>query len=352
MNSQISDTPYYDDGTPGAANARLVLSLLLIFSACLVADLVVGLRPIDAGTDTRVYAGVFLDMRNGFVQTRFEPIFALVTRLLSATGMSVAAFQCSLFAISLVTAALAARRYLHYLGSTRDYLAFLTASLMFLFLSPMFVNGSINAVRQGLASLLVFAALLSFHHRRWRSFVVYGAVATGFHYSSLLYLAFAPVLLLNLRIQRIVAVVAFLAYCSGLTMIVVRAVAPPLYAAVMAYSAGSVYRAGVRIDFAVFAMFWYFLPYLLSRTIREPFSTRIKQSMAVYLVMLLPFFTVGWGNYSNRYLLGPWEAASLIVAAIFCHSRFSPFRHPVMLAGGLVMASGVFCYYITHQVVI
>lgn len=351
MNSQISDIPYYD-GDSAAANARTVLSLLLIFSACLVADAIIGLRPLDVGTDTRIYAGVFVSMRHGFVDTRFEPGFALVTRLLSLTGMSVAGYQASLFGISLVTAALAARRYFHYLGGTRGYLTFLTAGLMFLFLSPMFVNGSINAVRQGLASLLVFAALLSFHHRQWRSFIVYGALAVGFHYSSLLYLAFAPLLLFNMRVQRVIAVVAFLAYCSGLTMIMVRALVPPLYNAVMAYVAGSNYRAGVRIDFAVFAMFWYFLPYLLSRMIREPFSARIKQSMAVYSVMLLPFFTVGWGNFSNRYLLGPWEAASFIVAAIFCFSRFRPFRHSVLLSGGLVMASGVFCYYVTYQVII
>lgn len=351
MNSQISDAPYYD-GDSSAANARMVLSLLLIFSACLIADSVVALRPLTVGTDTRIYAGVFLSMRDAFVETRFEPIFALVTRLLSATGMSIAGYQASLFGISLLTAAMAARRYFHYLGGTRGYLTFLIAGLMFLFLSPMFVNGSINAVRQGLASLLVFAALLSFHHRQWRSFVVYGVLASGFHYSSLLYLAFAPLLLFNMRVQRVVAVAAFVAYCSGLTMIMVRAFVPSLYNAVMAYVAGSDYRAGVRIDFAVFAMFWYFLPYLLSRMVREPFSTRIKQSMAVYSVMLLPFFTVGWGNFSNRYLLGPWEAASLIVAAIFCFSRFPPLRHPLLLAGGLLVASGVFCYYVTYQVII
>jgi hypothetical protein len=83
---------------------------------------------------------------------------------------------------------------LHYLDSERGYLTFLTAGLMFLFLSPMFVNASINAVRQGLAALLVFTALLAFHRRQWRNFIVYGALASSFHYSSLLYLAFAPML--------------------------------------------------------------------------------------------------------------------------------------------------------------
>ena len=141
------ETTFYGDSA--IANAWAVLSLLLLATACLVADAVVGLRGIDVGTDTHAYAGVFLAMRNRFIATRFEPGFVLLTRLCSATGMSVQAYQAVLFGLSLAAAMLASRRYFDYLGGTRDYLTFLTAALMFLFLSPMFVNGSINAVRQG-----------------------------------------------------------------------------------------------------------------------------------------------------------------------------------------------------------
>ena len=344
------ETIFYEDST--IASARAVLSLMLIATACLIADVVVGLRGINVGTDTHAYAGVFLAMRDGFIATRFEPGFVLLTRLCSATGMSIEAYQAVLFGLSLAAAMLASRRYFDYLGGTRDYLTFLTAGLVFLFLSPMFVNGSINAVRQGMASFLVFAALLSFQQRQWWRFFLYGLLASSLHYSSLLYLAFAPVLLLNLRLQRIIAVVAFLAYGSGLSMILVRAFVPALYGAVMSYSPGATYRAGVRLDFAVFAMFWYFLPYVASRLVRSPFSERIRQGMTVYLVMLLPFFTVGWGNYSNRYLLAPWVAASFVVAAVFCFSRVPFLRHPLLLRGGLVLACGVFSYYVTQQVMI
>ena len=66
---------------------------------------------------------------------------------------------------------------------------------MLLYVSPMFVNASINAVRQGLAALLVFTALLSFQQRKWWPFALYGALASSLHLSSLLYLVFAPLLL-------------------------------------------------------------------------------------------------------------------------------------------------------------
>lgn len=346
----IPATSYIDHSS--TTNARVMLSVMLIVAACMFADAVVGLRDVAVGTDTRNYAAFFLSLRNGFVDTRFEPGFVLFTRALSATGMSVSGYQGALFGLLLLTVAVSARHYLDYLASERSYLTFLTAALMFLFLSPMFVNASLNAVRQGLAALLVFTALLSFYQRQWRGFVIYGVLASSFHYSSLLYLAFAPVLLLSVRQQRIVAAGAFLLYSSGLSMVLVRTAAPAVYNTVMDYSLSATYRAGVRIDFAVFSIFWYLLPYVVSRLVREPFSERIKRSTAVYLVLLLPFFAVGWGNYSNRYLLPAYLAISLLVAAIVCHSRISFLRNPLLLRGGLMVACGVFYYYVTNRVII
>ncbi len=347
-------TPYVEYSRPSSitTNARSMLSLMLIVAVCLFVDIVVGSRSIDVGTDTYVYAGFFHEIRGGPISTRFEPGFLLITRVLSLSGFSVEAYQSILFGILLLMAAIASRKYFDYLGSTRGYLTFLVACLMFLLISPMFVNASINAVRQGLAALPVFTALLAFHQRQWRSFFIYGVIATSFHYSSLLYLAFAPLLLVNLKLLRIAAIVAFIAYCTGVTQIVVRAVAPFIYNAVMDYSLGAKYKSGVRIDFAVFSIFWYALPFMLNSIVRKPYSTRIKDSTAVYLVMLLPFFVLGWGNFSNRYLLSSYLAASMMVAAIFFHSRISILRNPILLRGGFIISSVVFFYYVANQVIV
>jgi hypothetical protein len=345
-----SATSYFDESA--ASNARMLLSLMLLAIVFAFSDVVIGVRGIDIGTDTYNYAMFFTSMRNGLVSTRFEPGFVFITRVLSATGMSVKDYQMVLFAILLLTVVIATRRYFDCLGSERGYLTFLVAGLMFLFLSPMFVNASINAVRQGLAALLVFTALLAFHRRQWRGFIVYGVAASCFHYSSLLYLAFAPMLLLSVRFLRIVAVVAFVAYCLGLTLIVVRVLSPFVYNAVMDYELSSTYRAGVRIDFAVFSIFWYVLPFLMSPMVRTPFDKRITDSTAVYLVMVLPFFVLGWGNFSNRYLLPAYLATSLMIGAIFCHSRISVLRNPILLRLGLLISCAVFFYYVTHQVIV
>lgn len=333
-------------------NARVMLSLLLLVPACLFTDLVVGTRDIDVGSDTAVYAMVFRELRHGLVESRFEPGFLLLTRFVSALGVSLQVYQCVLFGLLLVMVMLASRKYFDYLGSSRGYLTFLCASLMFMLLSPMFVNASINAVRQGLASLPVFIALLAFHQRQWRDFFIYGVIASCFHYSSLAYLACAPLLLVNLKFLRVAAILGFVAYCSGLTLIVVRAAAPFIYDSVMDYELGSKYKSGVRIDFAVFSIFWYLLPLFMARLVRKPYSTRLKDSTAVYLVMLLPFFLLGWGNFSNRYLLSAYLAISLMVAAIFFHSRLSILRNPILLRVGLIVSCAVFYYYVSNQVLV
>lgn len=339
-------------GNAATANAGFVLSVILLLAAGLFGCWLVGTRSLEIGTDTRAYAAFFERLGHGPIETRLEPGFVFVSYVLSRLGLGVTGYQAALFALVLLTVGLSSRRYFRYLGDARGYLTFLTASLMLLYLSPMFVNASINAVRQGLAALLVFAALLSFHQRKWLIFALYGALASSLHLSSLLYLAFAPALLLNARLLRYIAAAAFLVYCSGLSMVLVRSVTPSLYSLVMSYTVNPDYRSGTRIDFAVFSIFWYVLPHLASPLVRSPYKERIKESTAVYLVMLLPFFAIGWGYYSNRYLLPAWLAASLIIAAIIFHSRLKLLRNPLLVRLGLIASCGVFYVYVTNVILI
>jgi hypothetical protein len=339
--------------TTDSTNARVVLGIMLVAAVVVFADLLVGTRPIDVGSDTYVYAGMFEAMsRHGLVESRFEPIFYYLTALIAATGVSLVAYQSTLFLVLIGTVLVATRHYHAYLQSETRYMTFLVASLLFLLISPVMVNASINVVRQGLASLLVFTALLSFYQRQWRSFFFWGLVATGFHYSAMLYLMFAPVLLLKPRLQRAAGILAFLAYSSGLTMLLVRVLVPSVYTLLMAYEGGSNYRTGVRLDFAVFSLFWYLLPYIIAPLVHEPVRERIKRGTAVYLVLMLPFFAVGWGTYSNRYLLPAWLSVSLMLAAACCDNRFSPLRNPILLRMGMVAACGAFYFYVSHGFVV
>lgn len=327
------------------------LSLVLLVSAAAFGCWVVGTRPLDIGTDTSVYAGFYETLGHTSIQTRLEPGFVFFSWIISKLGVGVVGYQVSLFALLLLIAVVACRKYFNYIDG-RGFMVFLAAAFMMLFASPMFMNGAINAVRQGLAALLVFTALLCFQRRQWWQFLLFGGLASSLHTSSLMYLACAPALLVSARSLRWLAALAFGLYVSGLSMKLVQGLVPSLYSFVQEYAANPDYRSGVRIDFAVFSIFWYVLPHMLAPLIREPQREMIVRSSAIYLVMVLPFFAVGWGSYSNRFLLPAWLSASLIVAAIICYNRVSVLRNPLLIQMGLMAACVALYFYVTHGIVI
>ncbi len=328
------------------------LSFMLVVVAAVFGCWVVGTRPLDIGTDTSVYAGFYESLGRTVLSTRLEPGFVGFSWLVRQLGLGVTGYQVALFALLLAFAFVACRKYFHYIGDGRGFMVLLTASLTLLYVSPMFMNGAINAVRQGLAAFLVFAALLAFHQRQWLRFLFLGGVASSFHLSSLLYLACAPVLFLGARSLRWVAALAFALYVSGASMKLVQALLPSLYTFVQTYAENPDYRSGVRVDFAVFSIFWYVLPHMLAPLVRESHREAIVRSSSVYLAMVLPFFVVGWGSYSNRFLLPAWLAASLIVAATLCYSRVSLLRNPLLIQLGLPCSCAVLFYYVSNGIVV
>lgn len=336
---------------PGAVAGRW-LGVVVLLAVGVFGCWLVGGRPLEIGTDTETYAGFFEGLDRGLPETRLEPGFVYLSYALRTLGLGVQGYQAALFALLLLAVALAVRVHHRPLASTQAYPTLLCASLMLLFVSPMFANASINAIRQGLAAPLVFAALLSFQQRRWPGFVALGVLATSLHFSSLLYLACAPALLLRPNLLRALAALAFLAYVAGLSMKAVGAAAPSLYATVMEYTANPNYRAGVRIDFAVFTIFWYLLVLAVSPWVQATARRQVLDSASVYLVMVLPFFAIGWGYFSNRYLLPGWLAVSLILAAVCCHSRVAPLRHPLVIGAGLIASCGVFYVYVSRGIVV
>jgi hypothetical protein len=340
------------DLTGRQLNAMYVLCLMLVVFVCVVSSMVVGTRSIETGTDTRNYAYFFLSIGHGQIDTRLEPGFVLFSSAVRWLGGNVVAYQVAIFALMLTTVLVSTRQYFSFLEGGRDYLTFLLASLALLLLSPMFVNASINAVRQGLASLLIFASLLAFYQRRWWRFLVYGALASSLHYSSLIFLAVAPALLLTPRLCHLFVCLAMIIYSAGISGTLVMALSPSLHAVVMDYSADSEYRAGTRLDFVIFSCFWYLVPYLSAPLLRKDVSRKIKDGMAIYGVMLLPFFILGFGNFSNRYLLPAWLTASICMASIVTGLKM-PRSFVISAVWVLSICSlVVFKFYVDNSVII
>ncbi|WP_159015885.1 EpsG family protein [Cognatiluteimonas profundi] len=334
------------------STAENAVAAFLLLAVAAFATWLVATRPLEIGTDTKIYADFYAGVMQQPLETRLEPGFVAITLFLKKMGVGLVGYQAALFTLLLATVVVSTREYYRYMGAACRYVTFLGASLMFLLLSPIFVNASINAIRQGLSALLVFTALMAFQRREWWRFLLIGTAASMLHYSALLYIAFAPALFLRPRQLAGVAAIALLLYCSGTTMYLVKSLSPQLYTIVMEYAQNHYFSPGVRVDFAMFSIAWYVLPFALAPMIEAPYRDGIKRSTSVYLVMLLPFFMFGWGYFSNRYLLPAWQAASLMLAAVLCHSRMPLLRSAPVIQCGLIMACGVFYYYISKGIVI
>lgn len=336
----------------GELHAKRWLGLLLVLVVGLFGCWLVGTRSIETGSDTETYANFFDALSAGLPETRLEPGFVYLSYLLNRLGLNLVGYQMALFGFLLAGVGVAIRYYRRYLDTPVSWQTLYCASLMLLFISPMFTNAAINALRQGLAAPLVFAALLSFHQRRWGGFLLWGAIATSLHLSSIMYLLCAPALLLRTGWLRFVAVAAFGLYVSGGSMMLVRAASPAFYDLVMEYTANSLYRSGVRVDFAVFTGFWYLLVHMLAPLVQAQWRQRVLDSANVYLVMVLPFFMIGWGFFSNRYLLPGWLSVSMILAAVLCHTRIAPLRNPLLVRCGLLASCLVFFVLVSRGLVI
>ncbi len=330
-----------------------IASIAFISVACLFCCSFVAMRSYNIGTDTQAYANFFLDIdKYGFADTRLEPGYVLFAHIVSSLGFSIIGMQAITFLLLIITVIFSVREYWKYLGSMDSNLMFLVLSLSLFFVSPMFVNASINAIRQGLASLLIFTALLSFYRHSWFKYLVFAILSTGFHYSSVIYLVLAPILFLDQRKIQIIAILAFVFYCSGLSEVIIKTYFQFIYAQVMDYKYGSDYNAGARIDFAIFSVFWYVVPYIVTPLIRKGARDKIMATSSVYLVMLLPFFMIGFGNYSNRLLVPAWLSTSLLVAALIYNCRIILFRHPVYMWMGLCVSIIVFYYLMSNELII
>lgn len=323
----------------------LILWLLIALSTAIVGT-VVATRGFDIGTDTASYARNFLTLDFG---TRSAPIYTWITTAVHHLGFDVTGFQATMFVALMITVVVAAVKLYNFFGLHDSFYKYLAACVMMLFVSPFFVAASVNAIMQGLSASLVLASIVSFKNKQYWQFIILGAAATGFHYSALMYLAMAPLLLLHRRWILTIVIGAFVLYCLGITKILVREFLPTAYTFVIHYASYTNYEAGIRIKFALFSLFFYLVPYLWSKLSYSQYRTEIKDSINIYAIMMIPFFCFGWGHYSSRFAMTAWFAIAFIVASLIVSSRIKVINNSGVIGASLFCSSLIYyCFiYIT-----
>lgn len=330
----------------------LGLKRALLLTVFLVVTVLVGVRDLSVGTDTLNYANNFLSIQScNCFPGRLEPGFQIFTWLLAITSLGTGFYFFSVSLSIFVIVYHLSSRVGGLLGGEQWKVKYWI--LICLLVSPFFVSANINTIRQGLASFFVFFAMFALVERKWRSFCLYSIVSISFHYFSGVLVLLSLALFFSLPFLLMITGGLSVIYGLGFSAVIVKFVSDftglGIYSFVMDYMAGAEYRSGVRFDFLVFSWFWVVFFWAVSVFFLKPEQRRsFRLLVKIYLILLIPFFLFGFGNYSNRYLYPAWLFLPFIMGGLIGTLRFSVRGASVVLPGVLVASCSVFIWMVNH----
>lgn len=307
-------------------NKNRNLSIHLIFWVSItILSFAIGYRNIDIGTDTATYTYAYLAQMSckcipGRLEVGYE-VFSLPISLLSFTPETFFSIVALLIFILLNISIITTLKILNK-GVPVDIRQSITVFSL-LISTPLIIQLQINAIRQGISTLILLLSFLYLQsNNKYKSFILL-ITALSFHYSTLLILPFYIVLLYShikesykyMASIYTLTILSFL-YILSLSEDIVKFVSikmdVPIWSTVKEYGEASitVYKSGVRYDFFFFTLLL-ILPLLLV-SIKHNY---LRKYFIFIVICFIPFLLLGWGNYSNRYLLAIWTYAPLVFLA-------------------------------------
>lgn len=339
-----------------------MLSNLLVFICLVAIVLVIGMRDVSVGTDTVNYVRNYYRVRDcACLEGGFEPGFQILTFLVASTGVSSATYLSILAALLVLLVWL----FLNNMSQMFDYSNVIVwktrlATLIFILISPFFFNASVNVLRNGLSAFFLLNTATFFLRNQWSRVILFGLLAVLFHRTALLYLPLVTVLnVINTERRRRVFCIVLLglaaAYSVGLSEEIVKVLSKLTgidvhgmfanYAAHVTY-----YRRGVRWDFLLFSLGWFIGGIVANRSFISMLHRPVYEKMVdLYGLFLVPFLLFGWGNYSDRLLLVPWQLIPVIVSGALVLGRIRIRSHGSVYLLGLLGATIVFVVSVIHN---
>lgn len=277
-----------------------------LFVVVTIVSFFIAIRELDVGTDTEVYVNYFMDLASGKDVVQLEYGFYCLSFLLSSLGLP---YEFNFYIFSALNFFFIGW-FVNSIGVESGSKKFLLFFVMCLLINPFFAGFQVNALRQGLSFFLLLYSFSFLLNRKYAKFVVVCFLSSMFHFSSLIYLPFLLILFLGFYKVVVIQVLLFFAYIAGFTEAFVELFSTltglPIYEYISNYDSFADYNSGVRVDFALFSI----IPTLYFCLIKVTGLLKIDNVAAnvyrIYSILLIPFWLLGWGNYSNRYAMPAW----------------------------------------------
>lgn len=310
-----------------------LFSLLLLCIA-----FAVGFRPDSVGSDTVAYMNNY--SRLLLNQMHYEYLFENLVKLVALLGGSAKAFFTVLALMNNVLIFFLAIQLHKSVGKKIGLYEVTLLLFCFFFISPFFFNIETNVIRQGTALLYLLLSCVLFINKSYISSLILMLCSVAFHKTIIF---FPPILLLlyyfNYKMIFWIIFGLFSIYLLGMNQYLLQHHCPVLYHKIINYGINKPYYRGIRYDFALFTMAVGLIVQLLSHCLLEvDDAERMKSLLSIYWVLTLPFFVLGFGGFSDRYLLPAWVFISVLAAA-FSGLYLKRFNYSIQYYWGVLFIS-------------
>lgn len=321
------------------------VSLLLLLSLVTVL-FSIGFRPDTIGNDTlgyiNYYDQVTQHLLHGYI---YEYLFEICIRIFAFLNCSYAYFFIGLALVNAINVILIAQNLSKYLEYQINFYRILFLLASFLFISPFFFSSQVNVLRHGIS---IFFLVLSFLFLLERVSLFYALIALvlaqGFHSTAIFFIFFSPLIYFKYSSVIRTTIFFFVIYISGLCRYLIYFFSESIYNKIVNYGVFSGYSSGIRYEFAAFTIGAGFIFHMLGKYfLAEKAQCQFMQLLKIYWIFTLPFFIMGFGAYSDRYLLPAWVYLS-VLSAVFLGLSVRKHMLSIYWYYGMFFCSS--CYFI------
>ena len=323
------------------------------FFAWLALGCMVAARPDGVGTDTGTYRYIFdLLVEDSGYSTQFEPAFEGLMQLTARTGSSTLFFGLSFVLLLLPT--LASMRLATASLPASNLKFFPIAALGLLLASSWFIVGSTNGLRQGISLAFVYFGTCSiFFAARPAAGLLLLAVAPLFHISSILLLPSVLLIrFLSLRSALVLFALFAGAYSFGMSEVLVRAASDltgiNIYSRIIEYGAGNPFREGWQPDLFLYTIGWPVIYLVCRKWVPHEIRENLNLALKSYALFAIPYFMLGFGNYSNRYGVMAWAFLPILHLVWLSSVKVTPELRALLTFGILVFGGVKYLLYFSQ----
>lgn len=320
---------------------KFILITLFAFTGFLIAHYFVSTRSYHITFDSFQYYHFFYNTLDQGLLLRYEPLFSLLTYILTLIFDSYVGYFSGLF-IALCAFHYNFKRLVSECIPRQDkYL--LNIYIFFLLLSSWFVVASINGLRQGLSLPLLYSAAWLFSSSKYFKALFYLVIATLFHFSVILFIPFLMLLGLRLHIVFFGFCLVGVGYVLGVNEFLVKEISDftglSLYDKITEYGTdpSSEYH-GFSWLFFGYTFVYGFIFFFSRKYVYLNVTSVYQRLLIIYLLLAMGFFVWGFSGFSNRYGVVSWGLIPFMQLFLFCFLNVSV-KYKLLLSVFLVPLS-------------